>query len=134
MTPNIESVFDGAKEIFVPLDLQIRMQSALHENSRATEVERFLYFVEDDLFRKDVALAMSEGSIKRTETAVLRTKIRVIDVAIDYVSGDTLGVQFSSDRVGLHSDADQVVTTEEIDRLLAVDHCYLLYCRNGRFL
>ena len=126
MTPNIESVFDRAEEVFVPLDLQIRMQPALHENSRATKVERFLYFIEDDLFRKDVALAMSEGSVKRTETTVLRTEIRVIDVAIDDVSSNALGVEFSSDRVRLHSDTDQVVATEKLDRFLAVDHCFLL--------
>ena len=40
--PDVETRFDRAQQIFVPLDLQVRMQAALHQNAGAAKVDRLL--------------------------------------------------------------------------------------------
>ena len=40
--------FDRAQQVFVPLDLQVRMQAALEQNAGAAEVDGLLDLVEDD--------------------------------------------------------------------------------------
>ena len=50
-----------AKQIFVPLDLQIGMQAALHQNAGAAQVDGLLDLVEDDFLRQDVAFGVPMG-------------------------------------------------------------------------
>src|SRR4051794_33358891 len=118
MAPDIESLLNRPEQIFIPLDLQIRMKSALHQDAGSTEIECFLDLAENDVLREDVAFLVPKRPVKRAEAAVLGTEIRVINVAIDNVRSDSFRVEFPPDRVGLHADADQIIAPEEVDRFL----------------
>jgi quercetin dioxygenase-like cupin family protein len=65
---------------------------------------------------------MAHGPVERAEGAILRAEVRVVDIAVDDVGDDALGVPFPADRVGLHPDADQVVGPEQVQSFFASDH------------
>jgi hypothetical protein len=52
MYPAAEAPFDRRQQVFVPFDLQIRMEAALHQYACAAQIERLLDLVEDGLMRK----------------------------------------------------------------------------------
>src|SRR5690242_16228379 len=103
------------------------MQTALHQDSRSPQIDRLLDLVEDYLFRQDVALSVPRRPVKRAEAAVLRAEVRVVDIAIDDVGDDALRVPFAADGVGLHTDPDEIVGAEQIQRFVAGDHKPLEY-------
>ena len=105
MTPDVETRLDGAKQVFVPVDFEVRMEAALHENARATQIDRFLDLVEDDFCREYVAFLMTEWAIESTETTVFGTEVRVIDVPVDDVTDDPVGMKPLADRIRFHPES-----------------------------
>ena len=77
----------------------------------------------DRLEVEDVALGGRvlpfERPVEGAEGAVLGAEVGVVDVAIDDVGDDALGVQPAADGVGFHAQADQVVGVEVVEGLLA---------------
>jgi hypothetical protein len=119
---NPEAFLDGTKEVFVPLDLQIRMQAALHEHTGAAKVDGFLDLAEDSLLVVDVALGVPHRPIKGAETAILGAEIRVIDVAIYDVRYHSVGVELAPDGVRNHTNTDQVIGSEQVQSFGAGCH------------
>src|SRR5882672_3113207 len=70
----------------------------------------------------DVTLGVSHGAVESAEAAKLCAEVRVIDIAVDNVAHDAVRMQLAPNRVGTHSDADQIVTAKEVDCLLARHH------------
>ena len=124
MAPDLvaEARLDRPQQIFVPFDLQLRMQSALHQNAGAAQVDGLLNLVEDHFLRMHVAFRMAHGPVEGAEAAIFRAEIRVVDVAIDDVADDAVRMQLAAHRVGRHADADQVVAVEIVDRFLPGHH------------
>ena len=110
------------KQILVPFDLQIGMQAALHENAGAAQVDGLLDLVEDDFLGQDVAFGVAHGPVEGAEAAVFGAEVGVVDVAVDDVGDDALGMQLAAHGVGLHADADQVVGPKQIEGFCAGDH------------
>src|SRR6185437_13181007 len=100
MAPDIELCLDGAEKIFVPFDLEIGMQSALKKHASAAEIDRFLNLAEDRFARKNVAFLVAERTIEGAEAAILRAEIRVVDIAVNDVRDDTIGVVLAANGVG----------------------------------
>src|ERR1017187_2092587 len=119
---NAEALLDAAKEIFVPLDFKIGVKAALHQDAGAAEVEGLLNFFIDDFLRQHVPFGMAHGPVEGAEAAVLGAEVGVVDITIDDVGDDVLGVPLTADRIGLHANADQVVGTKQVERFLASDH------------
>src|SRR5262245_49458032 len=94
------------------------MQSALHQYAGTAQVDRLLDLLEDRLLGQNVALGVPHGAIERTEAAILRAEVRVVDIAIDDVADDPFRVPAPANCVGFHPDARQIMTGENIDRLL----------------
>src|SRR5229473_6261475 len=110
--------FQGAQQIFVIADLQVRVQPALEQNSGAAEFQHFVDFLVDFLEREDVAVLGAERTIERAEGAILGAEIGVVDVAVDLV-GDDAGVVFlKAHLVRGHAEAYEVVGFEHVKRLL----------------
>jgi len=61
MAPDVELRFNGAQQIFIPFDLEIRMQTALEQNARAAQIERLLNFLEDRFMGQDVPFLVPMG-------------------------------------------------------------------------
>src|SRR5712664_1819207 len=98
------------------------MQPALHQNPRAPQVDGLLNLVEDHFLGMNVTLSVTHGPIESAEAAELGAEVRVIDIAVDDIAHDAVWVQLAAHRVGGHSDPDQIVTTKEVDCLLASYH------------
>src|SRR5580693_8341296 len=100
VAPDVEFDFDGAKEVFIPFDLEVRVQAALEEDARAAEVDGLLDLVEDDFARENVAFLAAHGTVEGAEAAVFGAEVGVVDVAIDDVRDNSVGVVFAADGVG----------------------------------
>ena len=122
MQMNREPLLDRAEKILVPLDLEVRMQSALHQHAGAAQIERLLNLFEDRFLGKDVAFVMPHRPIEGAEAAIFRAEVRVVDVAIDDVGDDALGMPLAADGVGLHTDPYKIRGIEEIERFFAGNH------------
>ena len=116
------ALLDAAEQILVPLDLEIGVQAALHQDAGAAQVEVSWIFCEDGFLGQNVALGVAHGPVERAEAAILGAEIGVIDVAVDDVGDHVLGMPAAADGVGLHADADEVVGAKQIERFLASDH------------
>ena len=125
MAPDLEPGLDRPQQILIPFDLQLRMQPALHQNAGAAQVDGFLDLFEDSLVRMDVTLGVPHRPVERAEAAIFGAEIRVIDVAIDDVADHSFGMQLAADRVGRHSDPDQIVAVIQVDRFGAGHHALI---------
>src|SRR5512141_1742453 len=117
-----EALADAFKQILEPLDLQVRIQAALHEDSGTAKFNGLCDLVVDQLAVKHVALFAAfafDGRVERTEGAVFGAEVRVIDVPIDDVADDAFRMQLAADSVGFHADADEVIGAEHVEGLFA---------------
>ena len=75
---------DRAEQVLVPVDVEIGMVAALHQEGRAAERERLLDLLEDHRLRQDVALArIARPAVEGAEVAVRDADVRVVDVPVD---------------------------------------------------
>src|SRR5271170_6739549 len=105
----------------MPVNFEIGMEAALHENARPAKLNRLADFVVNGLEFEDVSLfgfRALQRTIEGAKSAVLGAVVRVINIAIDDVGDHALGMQLAAHGVGFHADADQIVRAEEIEGLL----------------
>src|SRR5262249_28527540 len=122
MAPDVEPLLDRPQQVLVPLDCELRMQAALHQNACASEVEGLLNFVEDHFLGVHITLGMAHGPVKGAKAAIFGAEIGVIDVAVDDVAGDSFRMQLTARLVGSHADSDEVVAPEQVDRFRPGHH------------
>lgn len=89
------------------------METALHQDLIAAEIDRFLNLLVQHLFGKHIGFRVPLGSVERAEIAHRRTGVAVIDVAIDVVRADSLRMHSLGDGMGRFADADQVVRMQQ---------------------
>src|SRR5258708_36571232 len=82
----------GPQQIFVPFDAKGRVQSALHQHTRAAQGNRLVNLRANLVDRAHVSIRGARPSIKRAERADYIADVRVVDVAIDDVSDDVVGL------------------------------------------
>src|SRR5579862_5182785 len=110
-----------AQHLLMPIDLEVRMQTALHQYASTAEFDRLPDLVVDRFEVEDVALFRLrpfERAVESTEGAVFGAVVGVINIAIDDVSDYALRVQLAAYGVGFHADADQVVGMKHFEGLL----------------
>src|SRR2546427_1880852 len=104
--------------MFVVANLQVRVQTALEQNSGAAEFQHFVDFLVDVLEGQNVAVLGAERTVERAEGAIFGGEIGIVDVAIDLV-GDDAGIVFlQAHLVRGHADADEVIGLEHFESLL----------------
>src|SRR5688572_22307820 len=118
MAVNRVTRLNSRQEILVIIDLQIRMNAALHQDTGATESDRFFDLFVDHMIRKNVSLRVALYPVERTERAKLLADIGVVDVAIDDIADDIIRMPADSDAVSRFSQIEQVRVFEEQDRLI----------------
>ena len=120
MQVNFETLLDSAQHLLVPVNLQIRMQTALHQHTRAAKLDRLANFLVNSIEVEDVSflrLWPLQWTIKRAECAIFSAEIRVINIAINDVGDHAFGMQCAANSVGFHADADEIVGAVEIEGL-----------------
>ena len=121
-----EALLDAGEEAFEPVDLEVGMKAALHQHAGAAHLLGFGDLLVDLLEVEDVALVgarilalLWERAVEGAEGAVLGAEIGVVDVAIDDVGDDALGVKAATDGVSLEAQPDEVRGVEVVEGLLA---------------
>jgi hypothetical protein len=76
------------------------MQPTLHQHSRATKSNRLINLGADFVDGAHISIGGTGAAIKRAESTNDVTDVRVIDVAIDDVGDDVLGMPALTDFVG----------------------------------
>ena len=83
------------------------------------EGDRLLDLLRELLLREDVALLRGQVAVEGAERAVRGADVRVVDVAVDDVGHDRLGVLPPAHRVGQRAELEEVAVAQERDPLLA---------------
>src|SRR5579871_1902909 len=117
-----KAILDGTEQILVPFDLQVGVETALHQHAGAAEVERLLDFCENRFLRENVAVGRLHRLVEIAERAVFRAEIRVVDVAIDLICDDAFGMQPLAHSVGGQPEPLQVGRGKHVHRLLVGNH------------
>src|SRR6185503_11480383 len=117
----------GSQKIFVPLDPEIRVQSALHQYTRAAERDRLVDLFANSIERLHVGIGRAGPPVERAERAHNIADIRVVDIAIDDIRDDVVGMSALADFVRGGAHRGYVIGLKErgaiLDRqALAVEH------------
>ena len=98
-----------AQKIFIPLDAKIRVQSALHQHTGAAERDRLVDLFANLIHRPHVGVRRAGPAIECAECTDDVADVRVIDVAIDDVGDDIVGVTTLTNLIRGGSDGRDVV-------------------------
>ena len=107
------------EQFFVPLELELGMQAALHQNLIAAELDRLFDLLAAALRAvKHVAFGVLRLAIERAEIADRRADVRVVDVAVDVVGAIRLRMQPARDGIGRAADRRQIVRFQQPQALV----------------
>ena len=84
-------------------------KSALHQDAGAAERNRFINLVADFVERADVSVRRARPAVESTEGTNYVADIRVVDIAVDDVGDDVVGVSSLANFVGGRADASDIV-------------------------
>src|SRR5260370_42644506 len=108
-----------AQKIFVPLDSEIRMQSALHQDTRPTERNRFVNLRANLIDRAHVGVRGAWPAIERTERTEDVADIRIVNVSIDDVGDDVIGMARLAKLISRAADASNIVGLDHPGAIVA---------------
>src|SRR4051812_31091868 len=104
-----EALLNLAEETLEPVNLEVRMQAALHQDPGATDFDRLADLFKNGVEIQDVALSGKlalQRTIEGAEGAVLGAEIGVINVAVNDIGDHVLRMELAAKRVGFHTNAD----------------------------
>ncbi len=85
------------------------MQAALHQNTRAAQRNRLVNLCANFVNCPHVRIGRARPAIERTERADNIADVRVVDVAIDYVGDDVVGMPSPANFICGSADARDIV-------------------------
>src|SRR6266404_4570553 len=103
----------STQKIFIPFDAKVRVQSALHQHPRAAQSNRLVNLCANLVDRAHVSIGRARPPIKRAERADNIADVRIVDVAIDDVSDDVVGMPSLANLIGGGADARDVIRLEQ---------------------
>ena len=102
---------DVAEQVHVPVERQVGVQAALHQDLVAAELDRLADLLEQDVAVEDVGLGVADLAVEGAEVADRGADVGVVDVAVDVVRAVRLGVEPLADRVGGPAEREEVGAT-----------------------
>src|SRR3984957_6866592 len=117
----LKFLLDRAQHVLVELNPKIRMQAALHQHTRAANLDHLPDLFVDRFERKDVAVFRPQRPVKRAERAILRAEIRIVNVTVNLVRGHARIGFLAAHFVRGHSDTYQVVRIKKLERFFLCD-------------
>src|SRR5262245_51492931 len=102
-----------SQQVFVPLDSKIGMQAALHQHAGTAEGDRLIDLMANLVERTDVGVGCSRPAVERAERANYIANVRVIDVAVDDVGDDVVGMTTLANFVGGDANARQFLRLKQ---------------------
>src|SRR5258707_9133087 len=92
--------FDVAQQIEIPLERDVGVVPALHQDLHAADRLQLVDLAADLLVRQQIALGMLGPSIERAELAVGDADVRVVDVPVDDIRDDVFRMQLPAGLIG----------------------------------
>ncbi len=80
--PGVVSL-DVLEELFIPLELQMRVQATLHQDLIASESDRLANLLEEHVAVENVSFGVIDLPVEGAEVADSRAHVGVVDVAVD---------------------------------------------------
>ena len=102
-----------SQQVLIPFDTEVGMQSTLHQNAGAAERNRFINLCADFFERADVGVRRTRPAVESTESANYVADVRVVNIAVDYVSDDVVRMSSLPDFVGGDADPGHIMRFEE---------------------
>ena len=102
-----------SQQIFIPLDAEVGMQSALHEHASTAQRDGFVDLLADFFKRPDVSVRRAGSSVESTERANYIANVRVVDIAVDDVGDDVIGMSSLANFVCRHADPRDIMRLEQ---------------------
>jgi hypothetical protein len=102
-----------AQQVFIPIDAEIRMQPALHQDARAAQRDCLVDFLANLFDRAYISVGRARAAIKRAEGANYVADIRVVDVAIDDVGNNIVRMPALANFIGSHADCCNIMRFEQ---------------------
>ena len=115
------SLLDRAKQVLVPLERQVRIVPSLEEQLSTAKRDRFVDLAKDLFEAQHVPFGRSHGPIERAEVAARDAHVRVVDVAIDDVGDDPVGVLPGADLVGEPPEQERRRAKVQLERLGSIE-------------
>ena len=97
------------------------MNPALHQNAGPAQRNRLFDFLVDDVVGQDVRFRIAFYPVKRAKAAEFFANIRVIDIAVDDIADDVIGMETSPYPICSAGQLQQVRFFKESNRLLRAD-------------
>ena len=92
MAPDFKALLNAPQQIFVPFDSEVRMKATLHQNSGTAKRNRLVNLFANLIDRPHVRIGRSRPAIKRAERTNNITNVCVVDIPVDDVGDDVLGM------------------------------------------
>jgi hypothetical protein len=105
------------EHVLVPVQFEVRVVPALEEDLHAAERLGLADLLPHGLLRERVFLGMAGRAVEGAELAVGDAGVGVVDVAVDDVGGDGLGVEPAADRVGALAELGEAPLLEQEERV-----------------
>ena len=112
------ALLDAAEQILVPRQRQIGIVAALQQQLHAADGDRLVDLAEELVEAEHVALRRSDRTVERAEVALRDAHVRVVDVAVDDVGDDALGMLARADGVGQPAEQRRRRVAIELERLV----------------
>src|SRR5258708_9219565 len=96
-----KALLDPAHHLFIPLELQVRMQAALHKHACPAQFDCLADLFVNGLEIQNISLGSSRSldrPAEGAECAILPTDIVVINVAVHGVSDNSFPMVLAADR------------------------------------
>src|SRR5262245_51317175 len=91
---------DRLEEILVPGERKIGIVPSLQKQLDTAHFDGLVDLPEDLVEAEHIPVARSDFAIERAEVALRDADVRVVDVAVDDVGDDRIGVLSTSDAIG----------------------------------
>src|SRR5882757_8794958 len=105
MQPDLrEPLLDPGEQPLEPIDCQVWMDSALHQDASPIHFNSFRDLLVDLVEFENIAffgLRSLQRPVKRAECAVFGAEVGVVDVPVNDVRNDAFGVEAPADSVSL---------------------------------
>src|SRR5882672_706166 len=102
-----------SQQVFIPFDVEVGVQSALHQNSGAAEGNRLIDLLADFFQRANVSVRGARPAVERAEGTYDIADIRIVDVAVDYVSDNVVLVSPLANLVSRNADPGNIMRFEQ---------------------
>src|SRR5512140_3048095 len=113
---------DVAQEVEIPVERDVRIVPALHEDLDRAHLFRFVDLGADLFVGQRPPFAVFWATIECAEAAVGDADVGVIDVAIDDIRHDALGMLLATNAIGFGAELEERCVRVEIEYVLYLMH------------